>query len=146
MRSKKDRDLPPVEGIVVHGGKEQLNLVGKSLPVSLVLVLEEVLARLLELLGLLVGLLLEDESWLEQTSVNIVVEAGPPVSELRVVLGISVDLLESLLHTVHGLAVGESLNEGSELDGGIGDRWVALDSIGRLGTLLGDNLSVLLVV
>ena len=41
------RDLPPVEGIVVHGGEEELDLIGQGLPVGSVLVLEEVLARLL---------------------------------------------------------------------------------------------------
>jgi len=37
----------PVEGVVVHGGEEELNLIGHVLPVGSVLVLKEVLARLL---------------------------------------------------------------------------------------------------
>jgi len=77
---------------------------------------------------------------------DVVVEAGPPVSELRVVLGIGVDLVESTLHTAHGLAVGESLNEGSELNSGVVDLGLGLESIGRLGTLANDVLGVLLVV
>jgi len=47
QHNSKEVDLPPVEGIVVHGGKEELNLIGQSLPVGSVLVLEEVLAGLL---------------------------------------------------------------------------------------------------
>lgn len=77
---------------------------------------------------------------------GVVVELGPPVSELGIVLGIVVDLVEGGLHTVHGLAVGESLKEGSELNSGVTDRGVALDGIGRLGTLVGNVLSVALVV
>ena len=77
---------------------------------------------------------------------NVVVETGPPVSELRVVLGIGVDLVESTLHAIHGLAIGESLNEGSELNSGVVNLGLGLESIGRLGTLSGNVLSVLLVV
>ena len=77
---------------------------------------------------------------------DVVVETGPPVSELRVVLGIGVNLVKSTLHASHRLAVGESLKEGSELNSGVTDRGVALDGIGRLGTLVGNVLSVALVV
>jgi uncharacterized membrane protein len=97
-------------------------------------------------LGLSVGIVLKNVSGLEEDSVSVVVELGPPVSELRVILGIVVDLVESGLHTVHGLAVGESLKESSELNSGVADRGVALEGIGGLGTLGGDVLGVTLVV
>jgi hypothetical protein len=102
-------NLPPVEGIVVHSSEEQLDLIGQVLPVVSVLVLEEVLAGLLEVLGLSVRVILENVSGLEKDSVSVVVELGPPLRELLVVLGISVDLIERVLHAIHGLAVGESL-------------------------------------
>jgi len=130
----------------VHGGKEELDLVGQVLPVTPVLVREEGLARLLQVSSLVVGIVLENVSGFEQDSVSVVVELGPPVSELRVVLGILVDLVESILHASHGLAVGESLNEGSELESSVRDGRVGLESIGRLGTLVGDVLGVRLVV
>jgi hypothetical protein len=131
---------------MVHSGKEQLDLVGQVLPVTPVLVLKEVLARLLEVLGIVVGLVLENESRLEQDSVSVVVELGPPLSKLLVVLSVGVDLVKSILHSLHRLAVGESLNEGSELDGSVGNVGVALDGLGRLGTLVCDVLGVRLVV
>lgn len=131
---------------MVHGGKEELDLIGHVLPVRPVLVLEEVLARLLEVLSVLVGLVLEDESRLEEDSVSVIVELGPPLSELLVVLSIGIDLVESILHSLHRLAVGESLNECSELNSGVGDVGVALESTGRLGTLVGNVLGVRLVV
>jgi len=99
----------PVEGIVVHSSEEQLDLIGQVLPVVTVLVLEEVLAGLLEVLGLSVRVILEDVSGLEKDSVSVVVKLGPPLRELLVVLGISVDLVKRVLHAIHGLAVGESL-------------------------------------
>ena len=77
---------------------------------------------------------------------DVVVETGPPVSELRVVLGIGVDLVESTLHASHRLAVGESLNKSSELDSSVVNLGLGLESIGRLGALANDVLGVLLVV
>jgi hypothetical protein len=122
-----------------------LDLIGQVLPVVSVLVLEEVLAGLLEVLGLSVRVILENVSGLEKDSVSVVVELGPPLRELLVVLGISVDLVKRILHAVHGLAVGESLEESSELNGSVRDCGVALEGVGGLGTLVGDVLGVLLV-
>lgn len=55
----------PVQGVMMHGGEEELDLVGQVLPVRPVLVLEERLARLLQVSGLSVGIVLEDVSGLE---------------------------------------------------------------------------------
>ena len=113
---------------------------------TLILLGEEVLSRLLELFTLVAGVIFKDESWLEEDSSNVVVELAEPVSELRVVLSISVDLVESTDDVVHRLAVGESLEKRSELNGSVRDSGVGLELLGGVGTLVGNVLGVAVVL
>jgi hypothetical protein len=135
-----------VERVIGEGGEPELDLVGQSLLVSPVLLGEEVLSGLSELLALLLAVILEDVAGLEQASSDKLVEVGEPVSEVRVVLGVGVDLVESLDDVVHGLSVGESLEESSELESRVGDSGVRLELVGSVGALVGDVLGVAVVV
>ena len=104
-----------VERVVGQSGEPQLDLVKQSFLVTLVFVGEEFLSRLLELFAFTSALVVEDPAWLEEGSVSIVVGLGEPVSKALVVLCISVDLIERIGNTVHRFAVGESLEDFSEL-------------------------------
>lgn len=102
----------------MHGSEPELDLVEELLLVALVLVVEERLAVLPNLPRLSVGVFVEDVARLEESSVHEVIEAREPTSEVLIVLDIGVDLVQGVLHALHGLAIGESLEEGSELVGG----------------------------
>lgn len=88
---------------------------------ALVLVLEEFLARLSKLLGLTVRVLIKDVTGFKEYSVHVVVEGGEPLAEFRVVLSVGVNLVQSREDVVERLAVGESLEKGSELNSGVAD-------------------------
>lgn len=135
-----------VERVVAEGSEPVLDLVEQVLLVTLVLVAEELFAALLELSALLLGLLVEDPSGLEQESVDVVVELGEVTLELGVVVDVGVDLVEGLDHAVHGFTVGESLEQGSEAERGVGDGGVRLEVLGGVDTFTSDVLGVALVV
>lgn len=77
---------------------------------------------------------------------HVVVEGSEPFAELRVVLNVGVDLVESRENIIERLAVGESLEKGSELDSRVADGRVVGNGLGRLGALVGNVLSVTSVV
>lgn len=52
---------------------------------------------------------------------HVVVEGGEPLAEFRVVLNVGVNLVKSREDVVERLAVGESLEKGSELNSGVAD-------------------------
>ena len=131
-----------VQRVIGQSGEPKLNLVKESLLVTLVLVGEESLAGLLEVGSFFRAVIIEDPSSLEQCSVSEIVDSGEPVPELRIVLSIGVDLVECIDHAIHGLAIGETLEESSETHGGVGDPWITGDILGGIGPLGSDVLSV----
>lgn len=135
-----------VERVFAKGCEPDLELVEKKFLVGLVLLLEEFSARLSKLLGLTVRILVEDVTGLKKHSVHVVVESGEPFAELRVVLNVGVDLVESRKDVVERLAVGKSFEKGSELDSGVAHGRVVGNGLGRLGALVGNVLSVTSVV
>lgn len=135
-----------VERVFAKGCEPDLELVEKKFLVGLVLLLEESSARLSKLLGLTVRILVEDVTGLKKHSVHVVVESGEPFAELRVVLNVGVDLVESRKDVVERLAVGKSFEKGSELDSGVAHGRVVGNGLGRLGALVGNVLSVTSVV
>lgn len=135
-----------VERVIGESGSPELDFIGESLLVSLVLVGEEVLAGLDDLVTLRLAFVLEDPSSLEKSPVDVVVDVRPPLAELGVVLGVGVDLVHGVGDTVHGLSVGESLEEVTELPSGISDSPVRLELLGGVGALVGNVLGVALVV
>lgn len=134
-----------VERVIGQSGEPDLDLVGELLLMTLVLVGEEVLAAVNKLRALLLTVVVQDPSRLEERSVGVLVDSGEPVSQLGVVLGVGVDLVESIGDAVHRLAIGESLENLSEVVGGTGDSRVRLDVLGSVDSLVGNVLGVALV-
>lgn len=112
---------------------------------SLVLVGEEVLAVVDKLVTLPLAVVLKNPSGLKESLVGVLVHSGEPLSQLGILSRVGVDLVESVDHAVHGFAVGESLEDSSELRSGTGDSWVGSELLSSVGTLVGNVLGVTLV-
>lgn len=95
-------------------GKE-LDLVNDAVGMTAVLVAEEVSTLVIELIPLAGRLLLEDVTLLEEASADVRVHRLEPILELAVVISVAVDLANSLPEVLSGCAVGESLNDSTEI-------------------------------
>lgn len=135
-----------VQGVITHGHEEGLDLVAKVVEVTLVLVVEESLAVVTELLTFSGRVVIEDVSGLQQDSVDVVVEFVVPLSQLGVVGRVGVHGIDRVHQGLHRLVVGESLEQGSELQGSGFVGRVGGDLGSRIATVGGDVLGVTLVV
>lgn len=146
-----DKSLPVfteslVQGIVTHGHEEGLDLVAEVVKVTLVLVVKESLAVVTELSTFSGRIVIEDVSGLQQDSVNVVVQPVVPLSQLGVVGRVGVHGIDRVHQGLHRLVVGESLEQGSELQGSGFIGRVRGDLGGRVTTMGSNVLGVTLVV
>lgn len=107
---------------------------------------EESLARVVQVLAVLSGLVGENVLVLLQETTNVFACIRPPLAEVVIVLGIGVENIDGIEDGLHGSVVGETLEEDSEGHLGVGVGWVGADIATLACTLSGDILCTALVV
>lgn len=135
-----------VQRIIAHGHEEVRDLVTEVLEVGLVLVVEVLPSVISEPLALSGRVVVEDVTGLEQGLVNVLVGSVVPVSETLVLSGVSVHLVDGVPQGLHGLTVGEPLEESPKLERGLVVLRVIGDLGGRVDAVALDVLGVALVV
>lgn len=127
-----------------YSEREVLDRVEQVLAVAAVLVREERLAVVAERAALAVALVLHDVARLLEHAAQVRVGALEPLAELVVVLRVDVDLIDGVEDGLHRLVVGEALEEGAELEFGLGDGRVGADRLDVAGALVGRVLGMTL--
>lgn len=100
-----------VERIIVKLVAEELDLIEKSVAVVLVAITEEEVALVVQFVPLFSGLIFHDETLLLQALANVGVEVFKEPSELWVLVGITVDGIDSVKQVIHGGVVGETFED-----------------------------------
>lgn len=105
-----------VERVLVELVNVELELVKNAVSVVAVAVAEEKVALVVELVPLISGSVLEDKALLLQATTDVGVDLLEPVLELWVAVGVAVDLVDRVEHVVEGGAVGETFDDGLQIN------------------------------
>jgi hypothetical protein len=93
---------------------QELDLVNDAVGVSPVSVAEEIVAVVIQMAPLLVALVFHDIALLLKTLANVRVHGLEPVSQLGILIGILIELIDRGPQIIRRCTIGESLDEGLE--------------------------------
>jgi hypothetical protein len=115
----------PVLSIFIELVAKELDLVENTVGVGSVLLAEKMIALVVECIPLISSSILEDEALLRETLADVSIDLLEPVLELRVLVGVAVDLVEGIEKVIGASSVRETFNQCLE----VGQRWPTLFTI-----------------
>lgn len=132
-----------VLSVLVELIDQELDLVDNTVGVAAVLVTEEESTLIVELVPLTGGSIIKDVSLLEEAAADVRVHGLEPVLELTVLIGVAVDLVDSIPEVSSRGAVGVAFDDGAQVILGLLETTTGV--LGGANRILANLLTVLAV-